>query len=51
MEKINLALIYGGTDDKRESKEKKEKPYVIIYINGVPYKIYLNGRVEPVYDR
>lgn len=45
MEKINLALVYGGAD------EKKEKPYVIIYIEGVPYKIYLNGHKEPVYDK
>lgn len=45
MEKIDLALVYGGTDDK------KEKPYVIIYIDGVLYKIYLNGHKEPLYNK
>lgn len=47
MEKINLALVYGGTGDK---KEEKEIPYIVIYINGVPYKIYLNGHIEPLYE-
>lgn len=48
MEKINLALVYGGADDK---KEKKDIPYVIIYIDGVPYKVYLNGHKEPLYEK
>lgn len=48
MEKINLALVYGGAEDK---KEKKDIPYVIIYIDGVPYKVYLNGHKEPLYEK
>lgn len=47
MEKINLALVYGGADEKKDN----DKPYAIIYIDGVPYKIYLNGHIEPIYDK
>lgn len=44
MEKIDLHLIKGGTNDS------EGKGYVVVVINGKRYRIYRNGRIEPISD-
>lgn len=42
MEKIDLHLIIGGT------KESEGKGYIEVVIGGKRYRIYINGRIEPI---